>query len=159
MHPHHPASTRSGRQSFARRASLGAAVALVLALVVAPNGAADAAADGAVLPLTEAQVELGAAGYAGHCALCHGTRLEGMEHFPPLVGPIFQRRWADRTLGDLYTYVHDLMPLGAGGTLPVEEYAAIVAFMLERNGAPATDTPFDPENETHVALPLVLGEP
>jgi len=133
-------------------------VALVvsLALAASPDHAADPAPLGS-LPVEEAQVELGAEGYAQHCALCHGARLEGMDHFPPIVGTVFQRRWSERTLGDLYTYVHDTMPLGAGGSLDVETYAAIVAYMLERNGAEVGETPFDPENEQQRALLLELA--
>jgi S-disulfanyl-L-cysteine oxidoreductase SoxD len=133
------------------------ALAISLALAASPGDATDAAPPGS-LPVEEAQVELGAEGYAQHCALCHGARLEGMDHFPPLRGAAFQRRWAERTLGQLYTYVHDLMPLGAGGTLSDETYAAIVAYMLERNGVEAGETPFDPEDEEQLELPLTLGD-
>jgi S-disulfanyl-L-cysteine oxidoreductase SoxD len=133
------------------------ALAISLALAASPGDATDAAPPGS-LPVEEAQVELGAEGYAQHCALCHGARLEGMDHFPPLRGAAFQRRWAERTLGQLYTYVHDLMPLGAGGTLSDEAYAAIVAYMLERNGVEAGETPFDPEDEEQLELPLTLGD-
>lgn len=132
------------------------ALAVSLALAAAPGDAADAAPP-ASLPVEEAQVELGAEGYTQHCALCHGARLEGMDHFPPLRGATFQRRWSERTLGELYAYVHDLMPLGAGGSLEDDTYAATVAYLLARNGVEAGETPFDPEDEAHLALPLALA--
>jgi len=145
------------RSPVRRPASTVAAVlaaCVAAALLWAPTAAGDAAS----LPITEAQVELGAAEYARSCAACHGRRLEGMEHFPPIAGNLFQRRWADRTLGELYTYVHDVMPLGAGGSLDDEAYIAIVAFILHRNGVEAGTTPFDPEDEAQAALPLVFGD-
>lgn len=130
------------------------AAALAASLLLAPTAAGDAA----TLPITEEQVELGAAEYAQHCAACHGARLEGMEHFPPIAGTIFQRRWSERTLGELYTYVHDTMPLGAGGSLSDDAYAAIVAFMLERNDIEVGDVAFDPEDEAQAELPLAFGD-
>jgi mono/diheme cytochrome c family protein len=147
----------SHRSPVRRRARTVAAVlgaCLATALLWVPAAAGDAVS----LPLTDAQVELGAAEYARHCALCHGRRLEGMEHFPPVAGTIFQRRWTDRTLGELYAYVHDGMPLGAGGSLEDEVYAAIVAFILERNGVEAGEFAFDPDDEAQAALPLVFGD-
>ena len=132
------------------------ALAISLALAASPGDAADATPLES-LPVEEAQVELGAEGYAQHCALCHGARLEGMDHFPPLARTVFQRRWTERTLGELYTYVHDTMPLGAGGSLEDATYAAIVAYLLARNGVEAGETPFDPADEEQLALPLALA--
>ncbi|MFO7545867.1 MAG: cytochrome c [Trueperaceae bacterium] len=132
------------------------ALAISLALAASPGDDADAAPP-ASLPIEEVQVELGADGYAQHCALCHGARLEGMDHFPPLTRTAFQRRWSERTLGELYTYVHDTMPLGAGGSLEDDTYAATVAYLLARNGVEAGETPFDPEDEEQLALPLALA--
>lgn len=136
---------------------LALAAALGWPLGAAAEGGADAAATATRLPVDEAQAELGAAGYAQHCALCHGQRLEGMDHFPTLVGTTFQRRWAERTLGELHTYVHDTMPLGAGGTLDDETYAAVVAYLLVRNGVEPGEVPFDPDDDAQLELPLTLG--
>lgn len=149
---HHLERAPARRRAGALTATLGTCLALTL--LIAPNAASDAVP----LPITEAQVELGASEYAQHCAACHGTRLEGMEHFPPIAGTIFQRRWSDRTLGELYTYVHDLMPLGVGGSLSTESYAAIVAYMLYRNATDPGEAAFDPEDEDQAALPLPFGD-
>ncbi len=130
------------------------AACVAAALLWAPAAVGDAEA----LPITEAQVELGAAEYSRNCAACHGRRLEGMEHFPPIAGTVFQRRWADRTLGELYTYVHDTMPLGVGGSLDDAVYVTIVAYMLERNGVEPGASEFDPDDEAQAALPLVFGD-
>lgn len=128
-------------------------LAISLALAGSP-GDETGATPADALPVEESQVGAGRDGYAQHCAVCHGAQLEGMAHFPALRGAPFQRRWADRTLGDLYTYVHDLMPLGSGGSLDADSYAAIVAYLLTRNGVEAGQTPFDPENAQQHALPL-----
>jgi len=108
------------------------------------------------LPIEAEQIAVGASAYAASCAACHGAELEGMAHFPELRGAVFRARWSDNTLGELYTYVHDQMPLGAGGSLSDEAYAAIVAFMLARNGVEAGDIAFDPADEEALALPLTF---
>ena len=132
-------------------------VALAVSIALAGSGDAVDVAAADTLPVAEAQVEAGAADYRQHCAVCHAAQLEGMAHFPPLRGAIFQRRWTERTLGELYTYVHDLMPLGAGGSLERDTYAAIVAYLLAGNGVEAGETPFDPEDGEHLGLPLALA--
>lgn len=126
----------------------------ILALAIAPSASGDAA----TLPFTEAQAELGATEYAQHCAACHGARLEGMDHFPPIAGATFQHRWSERTLGELYTYVHDLMPLGLGASLSDEEYTSIVVYMLLRNGFEPGEVAFDPADEEQAALPLTFAD-
>lgn len=129
------------------------ALAIAVAQGASSGGNADATAMDA-LPVAEAQAERGAEAYAQHCALCHGPDLEGSAHFPTLSGATFQRRWAERTLGELYTYVSEQMPLGAGGSLEDATYAAVVAYLLSENGVEPGETPFDPEIEAHLAAPL-----
>lgn len=137
------------------RALLFAAATLALALPLA----ATAAAGDRALAIGVDQVAEGATVYANACAECHGARLEGFAHFPTLVGRAFQNRWGDRPVGDLHTYVVEQMPLGAAGTLSDEAYAAVVAYLLERNGLEPGATPFDPTDDASVLeLPLSFGE-
>jgi alcohol dehydrogenase (cytochrome c) len=84
---------------------------------------------------TRAQAEQGSALYARHCAQCHGPELVG-GNASPLAGPQFHARWAQatRTLDDLFYVMRTSMPFGAGGTLTTDEYVAILAHMLARNG-------------------------
>lgn len=136
------------------RTLLIAAAALVLALPLAA-----AAADGeATLTIGSEQVEEGKSVYSNACAECHGARLEGFAHFPTLVGDAFQSEWSDRPLGDLHTYVVEQMPLGAAGSLSDDEYAAVVAYLLERNGFEPGDAPFDPSDEAVLELELTFPD-
>ncbi|MFU8889523.1 MAG: c-type cytochrome [Trueperaceae bacterium] len=153
-----PTPATSATRALPRAALFPFLVALGVSIALAGSPSDEPAAVPAdALPIEEAQVEAGRSGYAHHCAVCHGAQLEGMAHFPTLRGATFQRRWAERTLGELYTYVHDLMPLGAGGSLDEDSYAAIVAYLLARNGVEAGETPFDPENEGQFGLPLAIA--
>lgn len=124
--------------------------ALILAGVLVAAGDATT-----VVSVVDAeQVERGAAVYRAECAICHGAALEGLAHFPALEGPTFRSRWSDRDLDALYVYTHDLMPLGAGGTLATEAYADVTAFVLFRNGVETGDRAFDPEDEQQRAVAL-----
>jgi alcohol dehydrogenase (cytochrome c) len=84
---------------------------------------------------TRAQSEQGSTLYTRHCAECHGAQLTSGSA-SPLAGPQFQARWAQptRTLDDLFYVMRTSMPFGAGGTLTTDEYLALLAYMLERNG-------------------------
>jgi mono/diheme cytochrome c family protein len=85
---------------------------------------------------TDAQAERGSGQYAQHCAVCHGSALEGNGEAPPLTGE-FIPDWAGTTLADLYDKVSVAMPLNAPGTLRPEIAADILAFILKQNGFPA----------------------
>ena len=89
---------------------------------------------------SSAQAEEGARVYAGQCAICHGTRLEGTVETPALVGK-FVADWANRPLADLFDYLARAMPQGAPGRLSPEDNARLVAFILRANGAPAGNLP------------------
>jgi mono/diheme cytochrome c family protein len=91
-------------------------------------------------PGDAAPVPLAAAGdgkavYDKSCAACHGADLQGAGETPPLKGAPFLANWKDKTAGDLYAYIHQNMPPGAGGSLSDGDYRAIAAYILQANGA------------------------
>lgn len=129
-----------------------------LAAVAASDGQDPAASEGRdTIPVSQAQVARGLSSYAQHCASCHGQELEGFGPFPELAGRVFRERWAGRPLSELYSYIHDLMPLGQGGSLSEATYADIVALVLRRNGLPAGEEEFSPADEEVLALSLDFG--
>jgi mono/diheme cytochrome c family protein len=85
--------------------------------------------------------------YAGHCASCHGVKLEGASSMP-LSGATFEERWADEkhSVDDLFYIVRTLMPYGRPATLSKQEYIDIIAYLLKMNGYPggAHALPLDP---------------
>lgn len=93
---------------------------------------------------TSGQADQGARIYAARCAMCHGARLEGTVETPGLVGK-FVANWGGRPLGNLFAYLGRVMPQNAPGTLSAEDNAALIAFILRANGAPAGNRPLSPD--------------
>ncbi len=76
--------------------------------------------------------------YARSCAACHGGELQGATS-SALASAEFRARWssAERSLDDLYTLIRTAMPPGQQGSLTNDQYLAVTAYLLERNGVPA----------------------
>ena len=98
-------------------------------------GAQHALADGTGWYSAE-QISQGRWDYSQRCSVCHGAQLQGAGA-PSLKGGSFSLQWNGKTLKELHAYIHDQMPLGAGGLLKAQEYADIVAYILAQNGLPA----------------------
>ena len=92
---------------------------------------------------TPAQVSQGRWEYSQKCGVCHGQQLQGTGA-PALKGDTFNQLWDGKKLSDFYTFVHTNMPLGLGASLPSQEYADIMAFLLAQNGLPAGTDKFTP---------------
>lgn len=103
---------------------------------------------------TESQALDGADLYKAHCALCHGNGLEGRVG-PTLRGHGFASEKNGFTMGHIFSYVANQMPGGDPGSLKEGEYAAIWAFILQKNGFPAGDKPVDYKTMIKSDLPLV----
>ena len=116
--------------------------------VVGVGGSACAAADPAASNLPAVfsldQAKRGRAIYGASCGSCHGAALDGAVG-PALVGPAFTRRWAlpERSAGDLFYVLRTSMPKLAMGSLTPDDYTAVFAYLLQRNGWPAGARRFD----------------
>lgn len=100
-----------------------------------------------------AQIAQGRWEYSQQCAVCHGAQLQGTGA-PALKGRIFNEQWNGKKLSELYEYVHKNMPLGRGASVPSQEYANIVAYMLAQSGLPAGTELFTPKTPMDRALEL-----
>lgn len=109
-------------------------VALVMTGVRAQDAAPRTVWDGVY---TDAQAERGEKVYADQCAACHGADMKAGAGAPSLAGPEFTFGWEKKPLGGLFDFVRANMPPGQAGSLKDEEYAAILAAMLKRNGFPS----------------------
>ena len=126
-----------------------AAVVFLMAVMAAPAGAQStggaparrSAADGIY---TSAQVERGEATFRSVCAACH---TQG-----DFTGPVFLKRWS--TVGSLFDVISTTMPQDLPGSLPAQQYAELVAFILNRNNFPAgaTELPHEVEPLNLIAI-------
>ena len=78
---------------------------------------------------TAAQAERGREVYTNSCARCHMASQHS--------GPTFASTWNNRRVSDLYELLYSTMPLDAPGSLTEQQYADVVAYMLQLNGHPA----------------------
>jgi alcohol dehydrogenase (cytochrome c) len=85
--------------------------------------------------ISAAEAGDGKAVYDKACAACHGGELQGGGESPPLKGVAFLANWKGKTATDLYAFVQRNMPPGAGGSLSDADYRAVVAYILQANGA------------------------
>ena len=87
------------------------------------------------LLFTADQAQQGALLFAQQCAACHGADVEGGAG-PALKGPAFREMAATQnlTVKSLLDVVSRSMPMTAPGSLKPEEYAALVAFILQQSG-------------------------
>jgi mono/diheme cytochrome c family protein len=85
---------------------------------------------------TQAQAGEGKEIYESKCAFCHAPDLTGRAG-PALKGKFFASPSHKYKVGDIFTIVAQNMPATAPGSLSNEEYAKIMAFILEQNGYPA----------------------
>jgi PQQ-dependent dehydrogenase (methanol/ethanol family) len=102
---------------------------------------------------TQTQVDRGRWEYAAKCSSCHGAQLQGTGA-PPLKGPEFSAQWGNKSLKDLYAFVHSQMPLGNPDSLKGQEYADLVAYVLSSNGLPAGQEELTPQSTMDRVLVL-----
>ena len=86
---------------------------------------------GAVVAVTDAQVERGATVFEQSCATCHGSA--GNDGFAtPLLGTGTLVRFASTR--ELYDYTSATMPLAAEGSLTERQYVDAIAWLLVQRG-------------------------
>jgi mono/diheme cytochrome c family protein len=77
---------------------------------------------------TREEADAGKETYLGLCAGCH----QAVTH----TGPEFRRKWAGKPLSELFTYMKTMMPKNDPGSLADEDYAILLAYMLQMNQMP-----------------------
>ncbi len=101
---------------------------------------------------TKAQSERGEKLYSAACAQCHGLRLNGAGQpdqppSPAIARAGFLRKWEGKPVAALFTYVREMMPTDAPGTLTDQQSIDAVAYMFAVSDIPAgdKDLPTDPK--------------
>jgi mono/diheme cytochrome c family protein len=87
---------------------------------------------------TADQAQQGMTQYQSNCSQCHGPQLEGIDA-PSLKGADFRSNW--QTAGGVHDYFSVAMPPTAPGKLGEDVYLNILAYIMQENGIPASDTP------------------
>lgn len=104
------------------------------------------------------QARSGLMSYAMNCAFCHGAGLEGRTG-PALKGEKFASAAANFLVGDIFFVLAMQMPAGKPGSLPKDEYAAVMAYLLQQNGYPAGKTLLDYEQALMSEVQLIYSGP
>jgi Cytochrome c. len=125
------------------RAVCSATVAVIAVLSCHPvlAGPVHAKETGSRAPALYAsgQIVRGERLYTDHCAACHGVGLQGA-NAAALAGRGFLSADMSVRLGEWFLYMSQAMPQGRPGALSREEYADLMALILNRNGYPAGST-------------------
>jgi S-disulfanyl-L-cysteine oxidoreductase SoxD len=96
----------------------------------------------------------GVSEYGAHCANCHGAKLEGGVHAPPLIGPQFQGNWAGKRARLLYSRIISTMPQNDPGTLSPQQVLAITLYVFASNGIEwVGHTPSSPNDLNTLTIP------
>ena len=123
-------------QTTLRRAG---AVTACLVLLTATGAVAQKSAENSTAAgvYTQDQATRGADVFAGMCKSCHTADSH--------TGPNFMKAWGNRPLSELFVYLVTKMPKNDPGSLPPDEYAQVLAYLLKLNGMPAgpTELPTD----------------
>ena len=140
-----------------RNARTRSIVLLAAAVFVSSAVARLLAAQGATAPgrtvwdgvYTDAQAARASAAFSQSCAGCHTLGPDGEG---PLTGEKFWEGYAQKSVGDLLTFVRTNMPNGNGGTLPASTYNDLVALILKSNGFPAGAAELGPEHAAAIQI-------
>ncbi len=117
------------------------------------------AANGAEPPAqAAAQVERGQTSYLRNCASCHGRNLDNGEFAPAIKGRSFLNNWGGRPVSEMAAYLRANMPPGRTTELSKDDYTALLAFIMNANGAPS-DADRLPANSLSPAANRVPGAP
>jgi|JI81BgreenRNA_FD_contig_81_1020267_length_1943_multi_3_in_0_out_0_1 mono/diheme cytochrome c family protein len=108
---------------------------------------------------TPEQATRGQAVYAQRCGACHGAALNGTGEAPPLIGGEFISHWDTMSVGDLFDRVRTTMPQNDPMSMTREEYADVVAYLLQTNGFPAGQAPLDRRSEVLATIGITAQKP
>ena len=101
---------------------------------------------------TQEQRKRGETLYSSACSQCHGERLNGaaapdQPPSPAIARAAFLRKWDGKSVAELATYVREMMPTDAPGTLTEQQGVDVLAHMFAVSEMPAgeKELPTDPK--------------
>lgn len=90
--------------------------------------------------------------YQRVCSECHGDDLEGRERSPALAGSSFAQRWDGATLKKLFERMQEMPPDDPRKRLQPDQYADVLAFLLNANDVPAGSQPLVSDKDGLAAI-------
>jgi mono/diheme cytochrome c family protein len=130
---------QSQRRQRRARLQIDACAAIMMAMLSTPLATALSAttSDRALPPLfTVDQASQGRIVFEQHCATCHGGDLRG-KIGPALIGPGLGSARDHTTVSIMFNVIAFEMPAGDPASLTRQNYADVMAYILQRNGYPA----------------------
>jgi quinoprotein glucose dehydrogenase len=129
---------------------------LALSLLLSTSAfAQDSTRDGVY---TMQQAQAGASLYVQSCIECHGATLRGSEAGPALVGAQFWTKWEGMNLAALFQITASTMPVNNPNGFSPQQYANLIALILQQNGLPAGQTPLADNAGALVSITLNESE-
>jgi alcohol dehydrogenase (cytochrome c) len=108
---------------------------------------------------TAAQADAGRAAYETNCSGCHLRDLKGQFEAPQLAGANFLSQWGDKSVAELHTYLMASMPPTNPGGPGSDAMTAIVAYILQANGARAGAQALTPQTAAAIRSFAAAGAP
>ena len=105
------------------------------------------------------QAKRGETLYESYCANCHGTDLSGGDLAPGLLGTDFDEKWNGQPLGQLFERIKTTMPQDNPDSLSRSQNADILAFILQKSGAPAGASDLPVQAETLNTIRFSVSKP
>jgi cytochrome c553 len=97
---------------------------------------------------SDSQATAGQAVWTKTCSECHESK--------DVTGADFRTKWAGQPVFTLFEQIRTTMPDGNPGSLPREDYAAAMAYILKLNGLPAGATPLAADSVALAGIKLIL---
>jgi len=99
---------------------------------------------------TAAQADRGEGTARSVCFACH-SQSEWQT-------PMFIRVWSGRPIHQMWENLRMTMPYDSPGRLSAQEYADVIAYMLELNGVPAGETELPSDSEGLMQITVTAGQ-
>ncbi len=128
-------------------ASVSAAVRMTAQQPLPPGHAVRNGVD--TIPVySDSQATAGQAVWTKTCSECHESK--------DVTGADFRTKWAGQPVFTLFEQIRTTMPDGNPGSLPREDYAAALAYILKLNGLPAGAAPLATDSVALAGVKLIL---
>lgn len=97
---------------------------------------------------SDSQATAGQAVWTKTCSECHESK--------DVTGGDFRTKWAGQPVFTLFEQIRTTMPDGNPGSLPREDYAAAMAYILKLNGLTPGAAPFVADSAVLAGVKLIL---